>query len=159
MLHEFDVGTCVSLQCIAAERRNNFNALTILYLHARKALLIGFHPRWHETGYAILPAAEPQKHNMLVVLARARDQAIYQREIKSAFLRFDPVPAHRKQHSIDIQAGQFRPHTLHELQARRSSAAQFCAKNQIRLAIHHQLRGYTAPFQMRNRCRSLCAQR
>jgi len=113
---------------------------------------VGLHVVLAQGGEPVLPTGEPDPHGANVILAGAFDELIDQAEIVLALFGFDPIPRDAGQDGVHVDlAGEQRPHHLHAFDIGRYGVAQFAAEYEEGLAIHHQLSGMAALFQMGNR--------
>ena len=84
-----------------------------------------------------------------MLLACSGQQAIHQREVKLALHRLNQLPAHRREDRVQPHRRQARPFRFHVIQARRTGVMDLRAQQQIRLAVHDQLRRFAALRQVR----------
>src|ERR1035441_5353223 len=84
------------------------------------------------------------------MLPGSLNQTVHQAEIEPPLLGLQQLPGHRGQHRVEVGGRDFGPERPHVLHAGGAGVVQFRAENQERLAVHDQLRGRAALFQVRN---------
>ena len=119
-------------------------------LGAREALEILLHPVGRVAGETVLPACEPQEHQMQVVAPRIPDDAVQHAEVELPFLRFDLVPGNARQDGVEFGLDEPGPYRLHVLEAGGAAVVQFPGQSQERLAIDDQLGGRALLLQVRD---------
>ena len=125
---------------VLAERREGLDALAVLDLGPRKAVLLPLHPGGREVRLPVLPTAEPQPGDPEIVLVGIGDGRIGDAEVVLTLLRLDPGPRYRNQHRIQVNlAGQYREDPLHVGEVRRRCVGQLPGERQKWFAVHNQL--------------------
>src|ERR1700678_2810060 len=92
MGHEFREGAGVGVANVCAEGRETLGTAPIAELNAREAVEIGFHPGRRVAREGVFPRAEPEHHDLEVVLSRAFKQAIDVAEIELSLARLNCPP-------------------------------------------------------------------
>lgn len=116
---------------------------------ARKTPRIVEHPAWRITRESVLPAAEPQQHQMQVRTARHGDPVIQYRKIEPSLDRLDLIPGHRHQHCVELPTRERRQDRVGRRGGSRRGVLEFPAADQERSAVQDQLRGTAYQTQMR----------
>ena len=86
MAHQGAIGARVGVAACLAEGAEQFDALAALEANPRIALVVLLYPIGRVARKAVLPATEPQQHELEVVAPGFLKDAIHQRELESALL-------------------------------------------------------------------------
>ncbi len=148
--HQGGEGRLVGLQRLRIEGAQNILRPALVVLGPGVARVIALDERRHVGRHRILPGAEPQQHDVHVVLARLLEDGVSDGEIEMALLRLDLVPFDGQDHGIEADTLQPGPQLRQIVRAGGRRIRQFTAQDQIGLAIDHQLFRRTVRRQMRD---------
>ena len=157
VLHERGKGAGVG--CLSGRRLRTQDLDGVAALDdARKAARILLDPDGRIARQAVLPRGQPEEDNALVLVPRLIDEAVDEREVVGAFFGLDQLPTQRRDHGVEAHGCEFGPDRLHVFQVRRGRVVQLAGEHQEWLAVHDQLGGGAAFFEMR-RCGGLRGKR
>src|SRR5208283_5761607 len=80
----------------------NRNGAAIIDLNARKASVVLLHPVRRKTGCAILPASEPEKNDVQIVLSGLGDDSIHLGVIELPLFGLELRPGNTHEHGVQV---------------------------------------------------------
>jgi hypothetical protein len=141
--HQRDEGALVGLQRLGAEGAEAVVRLAFAVHVGREALGVELDPWGGVLCAGVLPGAEPQHHQALLLLAGLLDQRVDEGEIELALLRLHLLPGHRHQHGVGLEVVGGGPDGA-ERRGVVAGVVRLRAEDEEGLAVHEQ--GVAAVF-------------
>ncbi len=148
MAHQRDERLLVGLQRLRAEGRQAVARLAVAVEHAREAPVVELDPFRRVRRACVLPGAEPQQHQVHLVLARLRQEGVDVAEIELALDRLDLFPRHRDLDRVGVDVLRRRP-DLAECRRIVAGIVDLHAQHRERRAVDEQCRAAAFVHQVR----------
>ena len=130
VLHQLREHAAVGLENFLREGTRYLERLPRPRHGAREAFRVLLEPCRGVAAHGVLPRTEPQQHHLQTAVAGAVDDAVNEREVVAALLRFGQIPAHRHQHGVQSERLHARHHLVDVADARGGRVRQLAAEDE-----------------------------
>ncbi len=138
-MHQGGKGAAVGARGFFAERREDFQWQAFGGDFAGKTLRIGENPGRRVFGEGILPAAEPERDEANILLARDVDPVVEDGEIEAAFFGFDLVPSDWHEHGVEVEVRESGQDVVGLGCGQGGGVAEFASEHEERFALQNEL--------------------